>query len=484
MNSEYRQYKGYTFYWNSKILYNDINFDDEDSEVLELDSAENIVYTLPNSGNHLEEIFKLVQHGIDNNESIFLSSFVLNYEPVVEKLLATSDKLRGKIYILTVFNRNDIRSVVRSPNEENAHFTSLQRLVNAGIRVRNNPNGHWKFVVVGDRSIVTSANLTAPAFGINPEFGLSLPPIHSINLKKWFIDVWKYHTDEERRDTSNHKLPSTISQHSCILSSYGSALELISTYDNIKHKNKLMGLLGNSKASIWLTSYKLTNRDIIDMLNRKADDGIDVKILLPRSSYFRNDKYQAIKLLSDKIKLKYCLEAHCKIIIIDGVRVIVSTGNMDKHLNKPNLDISIFTKNQTIISSTSDFFEKLWNLGYDKIDEENITPGSWKDSLSLKILIDSPLRIHPRLYTEDLEGFVEKIQCSSLISVYHEVDDLIYLKFPPKTERQDILKLVKIDNGYRIQPLVKNEWEILNNLDVTLYETIEFELVWNDFLRE
>ncbi len=484
MNSDFKQYKGYSFYWNSKMLNNEAIMDDEDLEALEFDPNDNIVYTLPNSGNHLEEIFKLIQYGIDYNEPIFLSSFVLNYQPIVEKLIEASDKLLGKIFILTVFSRNDIRSVVRSPNEENAHFTSLQRLVNAGIRVRNNPDGHWKFIVVGDCSIVTSANITAPAFSINPEFGLSLPSNHSIILKRWFIDVWKHHTDEERRDTSNHKLPTQLSQHSCMLRNYGSAIELLSTHDNIKHKNKLMGLLANSKESISLTSYKLTNRDIINILNKKADDGIEIKILLPRSSYFRNDKYQAIKLLSDNIKLKYCLETHCKILIIDGVRVIISTGNLDKHLNKPSLDISIITKKQEIIDSTSDFFEKLWGLGYDKTDEYNFSAGSLKERLSLKILIDSPLQIHPRLYNESSEMFVKKIQNSKLISVYHESDDLIYLKFPPKTEHQDILKLVLIENGYRIQPLIQNEWEILQQLDETYYETIEFDLVWNDFLRE
>lgn len=479
----HKKYKGYTHFWNSKILRNLVPSQEVNTDILNFYPESNIVYTLPTSGNHLEKILNLIEYGIENGESIFLSSFVLNYQPIIEKLIEASNKLPGKIYVLTVFSRNDIRAVVRSPHEEEAHFTSLQKFVNAGIRVRNNPDGHWKFIVVGTRSVVTSANITSPAFSINPEFGLLLFSGHSDVLKRWFVDVWNHHTDEERRDKTNYRLTKST-QHSCSLSNYGTKIEILSTYDGTKHKTKLMSLLGNSMESIHLTTYKLTNPGLINLLNKKADDGISVQIILPRSSHFRKDSYKAIKLLSEKIDVKYCLETHCKIMIIDNQQVVISTGNLDKYLNQPNFDISIITEIKEIITSTSAFFDILWKVGFKKIDEENVDPGSWMDNLSLRVLIDSPLRIHPKLYNEDLESFVNKIDASDLISVYHMSDDVTYLKFPTKTERKDILKLIRIENGFRIQPLIKDEWEILNNLDVHYYETIEFDIVWIDFLRE
>lgn len=101
---------------------------------------------------------------------------------VIECLLARQP---GKVQVITRFNLADFAEGV-------SDVTALQKLLEAGARVRGIRNLHAKLYVFGtSRAIITSANLTRAALTRNLEFGVIADDKVTIRkCRSYFDDLW------------------------------------------------------------------------------------------------------------------------------------------------------------------------------------------------------------------------------------------------------------------------------------------------------
>lgn len=172
-----------------------------------------LLYTLPGKENHTETLLKLISIAVEKDLPLFIASFVVGYEAIVNPLIKATKKLRGKIFLITALDRNEVRKTIFdlpiSSSVQETHFSVLERLSKAGIRIRNYNDGHWKLILVGDEiGFFTSANLTKEAYTGNPELGIIVKEKETLkSLRKLFGLIWFDYCTMELRENEGIGLP-------------------------------------------------------------------------------------------------------------------------------------------------------------------------------------------------------------------------------------------------------------------------------------
>jgi phosphatidylserine/phosphatidylglycerophosphate/cardiolipin synthase-like enzyme len=134
---------------------------------------------------------------------IFITSFILGDEALIEALAAAARRLTGGIYVISGLNEQSLRrglaeladrgdrgrTITDKIEAEKKRFMSL---TNEGIAVRGHENCHAKFVVVDDAiAWVGSANLETRAFTHVGEVGVVLDDPQAVStLARLFARMW------------------------------------------------------------------------------------------------------------------------------------------------------------------------------------------------------------------------------------------------------------------------------------------------------
>ncbi|MFW9994457.1 MAG: phospholipase D-like domain-containing protein [Candidatus Odinarchaeota archaeon] len=442
-----------------------------------------MLYTLPDKNNHRETALELINIAEERQLPLFIASFIINYDDVVDRIIAASDKLKGKVFIITALNKNEVRKVISKQEDEEEHFSALEKLSKAGVRIRNYSDGHWKLLLAGtDIGFITSANLTEEAYTSNPELGVLMTNHHYLKeLKSLFKEIWLHYTTEELliRDTAKLEPDTNLQTVNTDIPKHPHhELQLFSTLGHDEVKTFIFDLLNNATKSIDILCYTITNNEIIDLLNDKADEGVVVRLLLPVISSRRRWVRDKLSLLNDSIKTRYFQENHSKAIIIDGKQVFITTGNLDKFLDeKTSLDLAVHSMSGECVSKTLEYF----NLVYDHGSEMKKADFSviWEENRVVNILIDSPGRLSPRMNV-DLNRILANFDGSEVLSYEFESNRKKYLVIQTRKGEEDrILPLMEIPKGYRVEliPFVRSQ---MRTVVPTCYRELELRFKWLD----
>ncbi len=134
---------------------------------------------------------------------VFVTSFILGDDELIEALAATARRLTGGVYVISELSERSLsrglsqladrtergQSVDQKVEAEKKRFMSLVR---QGVAVRGHENCHAKFVVVDDQvAWVGSANLETRAFTVVGEAGVVLDDRRSVaTLARLFGRMW------------------------------------------------------------------------------------------------------------------------------------------------------------------------------------------------------------------------------------------------------------------------------------------------------
>ena len=435
-------------------------------------------YTLPFNKDLFTWIEKMIQDAVDSNSPIYISSFIINYDEIVQLLVKAAKSLKGKIFVLTSFKVTEIRQMTRSIEEENAHYTAIATLISNGVRMRENPDNHWKFILTNSHGIIMSANLTFNSLQLGPEIGIVLTQEQISKIYCIFTDTWKFHTTNEISTKSYGLKPHNI-EHECKINEFGVKARFLFNLNLEKHKTEILKWIEMAQDTIDITTFSLTDHEIIEALNASQ---ARVRIILPGAMLRSQKKLKEIRKLNSSIEYKICMENHSKIIIIDNRKFILSTGNLDQYLAEPNYDVSIFSKNSNYAGELTRYFEYLWRIANFSDNSLETQDTMWDEICEFTILVDTPLNVNPD-FNFSVDKLIENINNAEMIKIYR-FDEITYLYFTIQSQ-ESLVKLHQTPTHYFTQRISKLDWDrIKSDAKVYCYDRIIFSLVWQRFSRE
>jgi phosphatidylserine/phosphatidylglycerophosphate/cardiolipin synthase-like enzyme len=141
---------------------------------------------------------------------VFITSFILGDDDLIDILVATADRLAGGVYVISELSEDSLRRGLeqlegRDPGEkvevEKKRFLAL---TTRGVAMRGHENCHAKFMVIDDEvAWVGSANLETKAFTTVGEVGVvTHNPTEVDRLARLFAHMWQA--------GCKYELPSTV----------------------------------------------------------------------------------------------------------------------------------------------------------------------------------------------------------------------------------------------------------------------------------
>ncbi len=336
----------------------------------------------------IQQVKNLIEDAVHNDSYLLASSFILNNNEIVKLIKKAAQRLKGKIYIILGSKLYAYLSFNRANESVNQGFSELTKL---GVLVRYMKNAHLKFITSGRKSLICTTNFTTEGLYKNPEFGILLEKENEIkSLNRLFFYLW-FRKCESMLVNGNWIEILSDKDHSQFKSLRINQPEIIITSGEIKNDiNRdsqvldetplfeiMMEQLDLAEKSIDIAIYifvGLTNmklNQLIDTIIDKASKQVQVRILVPSVNVnYRTDMRKVLETLKKKgVAIKYYRELHGKCIIVDGKRILMFTGNIDKYLISPDsCDIGWLSEDPFIVKNFCMIYNHLWSEASEERD--------------------------------------------------------------------------------------------------------------------
>lgn len=138
----------------------------------------------------------------------------------------------------------------------------------------------------------------------------------------------------------------------------------------VELREKVKELILDAKNSIWVCVFNITDTEIIDLLIRKEEEGVEVRIITDEDNVFQDntDLIKNIKfsrIIHSQIKTKTALpnpniHMHHKFMIVDNKKLLTGSYNWTKNAYDRNWENILITNSKRIISNYSKSFQLIW----------------------------------------------------------------------------------------------------------------------------
>jgi len=364
--------------------------------------------------------------------SIKICSFIITDKDIYDEIEKVLEEYKVAVFLLTQLDNSKFSSSLLSEEEmtENFHQNHLdiiKKLYEKGAHVRATKTTHAKFIV-SDRktALLMSANLTPPSLTQNPESGILIQDIDSINnLDKLFDLIFQYGTEYTKFITANTNKQFIISRNSKItaeLLSFTDSTDLRFTYEEINNSlyDEIISIIENSSSDILISTYSIVGLEFlpefVSAIKKKIEEGKSITIF-SRGMNYRSDHIESCIALSKLgCEIYGDIYNHSKGIFtqnksmiftanIDGIHGLKNGFEVGAILNKEqskNIElfiqwqISIAPYKFTLIPSKSDCFSQYDFYCKEKEMTPYLLPNNFKLNIGKwdkKLLKDIDLKI-------------------------------------------------------------------------------------------
>lgn len=295
----------------NKIINNTGNFDggyfvlNQDRIDVPWIHKKDFFVTLPYEQSIKNAIINLIRNA---ETSIKICSFIISDKDIYEEIEKVLEKYNVAVFLLTQLDDSKFSSSLLSEEEmtENFyqnHLDIIKKLYEKGAHVRATKTTHAKFIV-SDRktALLMSANLTSPSLTQNPESGILIHDINSINtLDRLFDLIFQYGTEYTKFITANINKQFIISRNSKIteeLLSFTDSTDIRFTYENINNSlyEEIISIIESSSSDILISTYSIVGLEFlpefISALKKKIEEGKSITIF-SRGMNYRSDHIES-----------------------------------------------------------------------------------------------------------------------------------------------------------------------------------------------
>ena len=129
---------------------------------------------------------------------------------------------------------------------------------------------------------------------------------------------------------------------------------------------EVIGLIDSAEESVDIEMYVFTSRDVVDALQRAKSRGVDVRIIIERSTISGSNREIYNELAAKGFNVRYASSSykltHSKFMIIDGKTVLVGSHNFSNSALYYNREASVIIKNHQAVSEFREAFDVDWKL--------------------------------------------------------------------------------------------------------------------------
>ena len=273
-------------------------------------------------------------------ECVVLSSYLLQEGAVTDALLKRADE-GIPIYILTARSEDLIKcrdsdeiNVYDEQQREfnkrvNEHKNLLDKLAGK-VLVRTASHFHAKFLLCDPLSenpngVMMTCNATVDALkGNNIEFALQLSKEETRSFFALFLQGFWNESDNELLEPG--KLHSVRNTPALVNSINFGVVDVPVTFkDKVTLRDEVITLIRDAKEEIDLGCWTLSEKDVLDLLCKKAKEGVKVRTYL-RTSIYNSDI--ALQLVKAGVEVFGHQRLHAKFVIADKKHGIVMTANI------------------------------------------------------------------------------------------------------------------------------------------------------------
>ena len=132
-------------------------------------------------------------------------------------------------------------------------------------------------------------------------------------------------------------------------------------------KNTVSGLLADSRKSILITGYSLSEyfSDMVDLIIAKSQQGVFVKFfvnnIVSQSSFDKMCRYKGkfLKIYNYPKSQDTMAALHAKVISVDGEKTLITSANLSYHGQQGNIELGTVIESKKISKQVEDIFTQL-----------------------------------------------------------------------------------------------------------------------------
>lgn len=361
---------------------------------------------------------KIINLIFDAKETIFISSFLINDNDMVNHLIEKASK-GVNIYILTASEAIINKSNNEDYSRHNEHVALLKKLSSEYRILVRTGNIHAKFIIVDAhkasiKGLLSTSNFNKEPLSRDGEVGIMLDKSRAKNLANLFIKTF-WEKSENELATDGKSLNNITPKETAIeLDDSNILYTFEDEYNSIKEN--VIKYIENAQKSIYITSFNYDYKDIEDVLLDKAKHGLDIQIIGRQRKILNSNLY---KILKDYENVIFYIheEIHAKLLICDNSALLLTANFEEKGMDmgvEAGVEISSletkkifnFYKNKAtfchfaVKKYKAESDDILWKSGTDKVDGSRINiknrivnAGKLKTNIKpdfRKIRIDNP----------------------------------------------------------------------------------------------
>lgn len=315
---------------------------------------------------------------------VLFASFLFSDQAIVRALCATSERMKGGVYVITALGRHmqadlsepdaeEDRSAEKRRLRQQRHEALLREMARAGVWLRSSEDAHAKLCVVDDElCAVTSANATSEAYERNPELALIVRhPAVARDLGRLFARVWLHRSTIDSEPGVDLNVQSRTAERVpnwTPLSPSGD-VRAVATLgaDERSLRAATVALIESAERELCIATYSVVaieDHPVGRALRAAARRGVQIRLVLQPNNR-REDQRSAcgwlVRGAPDKVLVRGLSWTHSKAIVADGARALVWTGNLDgRHGYESGFEVGIATERPALVESLRAYVTELF----------------------------------------------------------------------------------------------------------------------------
>ncbi|MBN1169620.1 phospholipase D family protein [Candidatus Micrarchaeota archaeon] len=129
---------------------------------------------------------------------------------------------------------------------------------------------------------------------------------------------------------------------------------------------EIIDLIDSAEDSIDIEMYVFTSRDVVEALERAKNKGVEIRIIVERSTISGSNKEIFNELSAKGFRVKYASTAfqltHSKFMILDGKVVFVGSHNFSNSALYKNREASVIIYSEKTAGEFQETFNYDWSL--------------------------------------------------------------------------------------------------------------------------
>lgn len=274
---------------------------------------------------------------------VFVASFMLGDEEVIEEMIAAAERLQGGVYLITALDERSMRKGLQeyedreqeAPEERRKNF---ERLTSHGVYVRGHESCHAKFAVIDEQiAIVGSANFVKNGFEWTGEANLEVRDSASVRqLSRLFTELWfegcVWEVPPGQTYVVAERAAETAPLHPEVPSGEPSEVVWINGENQTSLLSALHETIRSAQRSLTLSTYSIVGMRenpalLIDQVREARKRGVEVRLFVRQRNAYPEQMADVNALHDLGVAIYADTRNHAKVAIADASTAVVFSAN-------------------------------------------------------------------------------------------------------------------------------------------------------------